>query len=60
MKAVFVGSLAALSLLAVDFASAQQYPQRPIRLIIPVQAGLSTNDTIPRAVGQRLAAALGQ
>ncbi|MDB5924826.1 MAG: hypothetical protein JWN13_3762 [Betaproteobacteria bacterium] len=60
MKAVFAGSFAALSLLAVNFASAQHYPQRPIRLIIPVQAGLSTNDTIPRAVGQRLAAALGQ
>lgn len=41
-------------------ALAQSYPQRPIRLIIPVQAGSSTNDTIPRAVGQKLAAALGQ
>jgi len=39
---------------------AQAYPERPIRLIIPVQAGLSTNDTIPRAIGQRLSMALGQ
>lgn len=39
---------------------AQSYPERPIRLIIPVQAGLSTNDTIPRAIGQRLSMALGQ
>lgn len=39
---------------------AQQFPERPIRLIIPVQAGLSTNDTIPRVVGQRLATVLGQ
>jgi tripartite-type tricarboxylate transporter receptor subunit TctC len=52
-----------LTLISVGFsvcASAQTYPDRPIRLIIPVQAGLSTNDTIPRAVGQKLAAALGQ
>ena len=44
----------------VPSAGAQAYPDRPIRLIIPVQAGLSTNDTIPRAVGQKLAVALGQ
>ncbi len=43
-----------------EVASAQPYPERPIRLIIPVQAGSSTNDTIPRAVGQRLGAVLGQ
>lgn len=49
-----------LSIATFNAASAQPYPDRPIRLIIPVQAGLSTNDTIPRAVGQRLATALGQ
>jgi tripartite-type tricarboxylate transporter receptor subunit TctC len=52
--------MAFLLLAACNFASAQSYPDRPIRLIIPVQAGLSTNDTIPRAVGQKLAAVLGQ
>lgn len=51
---------ALLPMLGPELASAQTYPERPIRLIIPVQAGSSTNDTIPRAVGQRLAAALGQ
>jgi tripartite-type tricarboxylate transporter receptor subunit TctC len=49
-----------LLLVAPPMALAQQYPDRPIRLIIPVQAGLSTNDTIPRVVGQRLATVLGQ
>jgi tripartite-type tricarboxylate transporter receptor subunit TctC len=52
-----------LTLILVGSASsvaAQSYPDRPLRLIIPVQAGLSTNDTIPRAVGQKLSAALGQ
>lgn len=45
---------------ATTAASAAQFPERPLRLIIPVQAGTSTNDTIPRAVAQKLAAALGQ
>lgn len=53
-------AVALLPMLASHKASAQTYPERPIRLIIPVQAGSSTNDTIPRAVGQRLGAALGQ
>jgi tripartite-type tricarboxylate transporter receptor subunit TctC len=57
VRAVIAGSVA---LLISAAASAQSYPDRPIRLIIPVQAGSSTNDTIPRAVGQRLGAALGQ
>lgn len=55
---VYVGLLCGV--VALRAASAQPYPVRPIRLIIPVQAGSSTNDTIPRAFAQRLAAALGQ
>lgn len=59
------GTLAArgaglLALGAIAGACAQTYPDRPLRIIIPVQAGTSTNDTIPRVIGQRLAAALGQ
>jgi tripartite-type tricarboxylate transporter receptor subunit TctC len=61
MRAVAAASFVALlPVAASNAASAQSYPDRPIRLIIPVQAGTSTNDTIPRAVGQRLAAVLGQ
>jgi len=61
VKVVLSACVAAMiPLVAASVACAQSYPERPIRLIIPVQAGSSTNDTIPRAVGQRLAAALGQ
>ena len=49
-----------LGLATLSAASAQSYPERPIRIIVPVQAGLSTNDSIPRAIGQRLSVALGQ
>lgn len=55
------GCVAALfAIVGCTAASAAQFPERPLRVIIPVQAGVSTNDTIPRAVGQKLAAALGQ
>jgi len=60
-KLVLTACVAALlPMAASQLASAQSYPERPIRIIIPVQAGSSTNDTIPRAVGQRLGAVLGQ
>jgi len=58
MFTVFVGLLC--EVVALQVASAQSYPARPIRLIIPVEAGSSTNDTIPRALAQRLSPALGQ
>src|SRR5688572_300227 len=40
-------------------ADAQQYPTRPIRLIVPQSAGGST-DVIARVVAQRMTEALGQ
>jgi tripartite-type tricarboxylate transporter receptor subunit TctC len=40
-------------------AGAQDYPNRPIRLIVPFAPG-GGNDTVARTVGQRLSAALGQ
>jgi tripartite-type tricarboxylate transporter receptor subunit TctC len=40
-------------------AQAQQYPTKPIRLIIPIAAG-GGPDTIGRAVGQKLTENLGQ
>jgi tripartite-type tricarboxylate transporter receptor subunit TctC len=54
---VFVGLLCGAVALQV---AAQSYPVRPIRLIIPVQPGSSTNDSIPRAFAHQLSAALGQ
>ena len=53
----------ALSLLATallpQLAGAQQYPMRPIRWIVPVPAG-ATTDIVTRLVGQKLNEAWGQ
>jgi tripartite-type tricarboxylate transporter receptor subunit TctC len=48
------------ALVCASAVQAQPYPARPIRLIIPVQPGLSTNDSIPRAFARQLSTALGQ
>jgi tripartite-type tricarboxylate transporter receptor subunit TctC len=57
-RKVFIGLLCGAA--AVQAASPQSYPARPIRLIIPVEAGSSTIDAIPRALAQHLSTALGQ
>jgi len=44
---------------AVNLASAQDYPVRPVTLIVPYPAGGGV-DVMGRLVGQKLAAALGQ
>jgi len=50
--------VAALTLVST-IAHAQEYPTRPIRVIVPQSAGGST-DLVARAVGQRISDALGQ
>lgn len=45
--------------LGVGFAHAEDYPTRPIRVIVPQSAGGST-DVVARLVGQRLSESLGQ
>ena len=42
-----------------DFACAQSYPQRPIKLVVPFPAG-GSNDTAARIVAQGLSSTLGQ
>lgn len=49
----------ALGLSLLSCASAQNFPQRPIQLIVPVSAGGGT-DVMARAVGQKVAQLLGQ
>ena len=51
--------LTALSLLLPALAAAQDFPERPIRLIVPFPAG-GPNDVIARVIGQRMSELLKQ
>jgi tripartite-type tricarboxylate transporter receptor subunit TctC len=58
----FVALLAALAAVAAVFAQAKagdDYPNRPIALVIPLPPG-GTNDIMARAVADKMSAALGQ
>ncbi len=50
---------AAVSLLAAVPTQAQQYPQRPITMIVPFAAGGPT-DVLARVLGQHMSQTLGQ
>ena len=52
-------AIASCTLALASGAAAQDYPVRPVRLLVPQSAGGST-DLVARVVGQRLAEALGQ
>jgi tripartite-type tricarboxylate transporter receptor subunit TctC len=55
-----LGALVALGgIVAATSTSAQSYPSRPIRLIVPITAGSGT-DVLTRALADRLTVALGQ
>ena len=50
---------AGLVLAAPALALAQDYPIKPIRIVVPVPAG-GAADTLARIIGERLTAKLGQ
>ena len=58
MRIIFLTSLIVALVLAAG-ASAQPYPNRPVRFIVPYPAGGAT-DIISRLIGDKLGAALGQ
>ncbi len=49
----------AIAFSAVALSAAAQYPNRPIRIIVPFPAGSAT-DTVGRILGQSVSAAVGQ
>lgn len=51
--------LASFALAASTFAVAQNYPDKPIKLIVPYPPGAST-DVTARLIGQKVSATLGQ
>ena len=52
-------AMAALAFTLPGLALAQNYPDKPIKLVVPYPPGAST-DAVGRMVGQKVAAALGQ
>ena len=59
MKSVFAGLVAVLLALTPQSGAAQNYPEKPIRFIVPYAAG-GTTDLLSRAIAQKLAEAIGQ
>jgi tripartite-type tricarboxylate transporter receptor subunit TctC len=57
MSRLFIAGLLAFACSAVQ---AQTYPAKPVRLVIPVAAGASSNDILGRTLAKYLAEALGQ
>jgi tripartite-type tricarboxylate transporter receptor subunit TctC len=56
MKRLFI---AAAAIVFSSAAFAQQFPSKPIRLVVPFPAGSAT-DTVARIIGQSVSAAVGQ
>jgi tripartite-type tricarboxylate transporter receptor subunit TctC len=56
---MLLGLVAAVVALVPQFAAAGDYPEKPIRFIVPYAAG-GTTDLLSRAIAQKLSEALGQ
>ena len=59
MKSQLCALAVALGLAAIESASAQVYPARPITMVVPFPAGGPT-DTIGRVVAEGMRSSLGQ
>lgn len=59
MKTCMAGLLALLAMLVLQTAHAQSYPNRAVRVLVPLSAG-GGMDTVARGLGQRLGDVLGQ
>ena len=59
LRAIAVGVIASLSAVWAFAVNAQTYPERPIRVIVPIAAG-SVTDVIMRATANELTPRLGQ
>ena len=59
MRSMLLGVVAAVVALVPQFAAAGDYPEKPIRFIVPYAAG-GTTDLLSRAIAQKLSEALGQ
>ena len=56
---ILAAGLIALAVSGVVHAQAEKYPNRPIRMIVPVSAGSQT-DLMARMIGQKLSERWGQ
>ena len=54
-----LGLAACIAAVSAQAATAEKYPNRPVRFIVPFTAGSAT-DVVARTVGQNLSEALGQ
>ena len=59
MKTCMAGLLVVLATLVLMPAHAQSYPNRAVRVLVPLSAG-GGMDTVARGLGQRLGDVLGQ
>jgi tripartite-type tricarboxylate transporter receptor subunit TctC len=59
VKRLIAAALGAALALATPFAPAQQFPQKPLRIVVPFPAG-GIVDLMARAVNEKLSAQLGQ
>jgi tripartite-type tricarboxylate transporter receptor subunit TctC len=59
MKSVLRSFVVAVGLLSASLAYAQSYPQRPVKLLVPLAPG-SAIDIVARLLGDKIGAILGQ